>query len=353
MRVLVVGDRLDRVEEALFLGLHERGAHISVLSAGETKKLADRGIAVENQSFRNRLDLSGIKRIKRWCGREQFDIVHALSARGLTTALLSGAQRKSKIVAYRGTIGHLSRADPSSYISFLHPSVAAISCVSDAVVTYIRSKGVRRDKLFMIHKGHETTWYQDSPLYSPEISNDKFVVACTANIRPVKGVDVLLEAIGLLRGYPNIVAMLIGREHDESLRRLRDKLGIATRVSFLGFMTEPWRYVRGAHLFVMPSRAREGLPKALLEAVCVGVPIVGSAVGGIPEIIEHGVSGLLVPGGDAKALASAILSVYNNYEVAKVRADNARRKITEYFSVSEMVRKTESMYQSILLRPVS
>ena len=142
--------------------------------------------------------------------------------------------------------------------------------------------------------------------------------------------------------------MLVGDGPERRrLQALAHELGIAERVAFLGFREDVPRLLESADVVVLPSLA-EGLPLAVLEAMAAGTPLVATAIGGTDEAVVDGVTGLLVPPGDASALAAAVNRVLNEPEEARQRAEAAAARVASDFTADQMVVKVESVYNELL-----
>jgi glycosyltransferase involved in cell wall biosynthesis len=139
----------------------------------------------------------------------------------------------------------------------------------------------------------------------------------------------------------------------EPLRRLAQRLGVADRVTFLGFV--PRAAVPGllasADVQVLPSIYEE-LGTAVLEGMRIGVPLVASETGGLPSLVTHGVTGLLVPPGDAAALAGALRRLLADRELAARLADQARRESRDY-SWTALAERVLAVYRRVLPAPAA
>lgn len=168
-----------------------------------------------------------------------------------------------------------------------------------------------------------------------DISANAFVVTCVANLREVKGHRYLLQAVALLgQRMPRLKLLLIGTgELHKELEQLARELGVRDRVIFAGRRHDVPNCLAASDLFVLPSLS-EGTPLCILEAMRAGLPVVATAVGGIPEIVETGRSAFLVPPGNPQALAEAILAASESAVAASLGAcgkqlfhDRFRREI--------------------------
>lgn len=178
-----------------------------------------------------------------------------------------------------------------------------------------------------------------------------FVIGSVGWLTPVKGHAVLIEALARLKAkYPQAHLLLIGGGglRDE-LKQLAVRLGVASSVDFLGMRTDVPECLAALHCFVLPS-LNEGMGRALVEAMAAARPVIASRVGGIPAIVEDRRTGLLVPPGDAEALAAAIAELIARPDWARSLALAARERIDAAFSVPGMVRAVEAVYDEALKR---
>jgi L-malate glycosyltransferase len=178
---------------------------------------------------------------------------------------------------------------------------------------------------------------------------DRPVIAHIANLRWMKGHDEVLEAAATLRGaFPDAVWLLVGRDDSGGRHEHRAaELGLGDRVRFLGFHPEPRAVLRAADLAILPSRY-EGLPVAILEAMAEGKPIVATAVGGIPELVRDGDEALLIPPGDATALATAIERLATDPALAARLGAAARSRAEADFAREVMVGRYAETYARLI-----
>jgi glycosyltransferase involved in cell wall biosynthesis len=172
------------------------------------------------------------------------------------------------------------------------------------------------------------------------------------NLYPVKGHRYLLEAVPrILETCPSAVFLVAGRGTcEEALREQARSLGIDTRVRFLGLRQDVPFLLAIGDVFVLPSLS-EGLSIAILEAMAAGKPVVTTRVGGNPEVVVDGETGLLVEPADAQALASAITRVLTRPTEARRLGLNGLARMKSRFTTGAMVRAYEAIYDEVLKRP--
>jgi glycosyltransferase involved in cell wall biosynthesis len=173
-------------------------------------------------------------------------------------------------------------------------------------------------------------------------------VGSVANLRPVKGVDVLVAAAALLAGCQSRVVFRVAGEGGQraELETAIARHGLAERFLLPGGSEDVPQFLAGLDVAVLPSRA-EGMSNALLEYMAAGRPIVATAVGGNAELVEHGVHALLVPPDDPGALARAIDRLLNDRPLARRLGAAARLRARERFGRDAMVRRFEDFYQGL------
>ncbi|HYE23333.1 MAG TPA: glycosyltransferase family 4 protein [Candidatus Paceibacterota bacterium] len=221
-------------------------------------------------------------------------------------------------------------------------------CVSRAIRENGRSMPLVQNRFTVIHHGVEegVCLSQDEArfLLAPHISFPTWI-GTIAELHPNKQLDTLIEAFANLADhYPNTTLMIIGggneRVYLEELIRMH---GLEARVRLRGHVENASAYLRALDMFVLPSRT-EALGYVLLEAGLAGLPVVASNVGGIPEIIEDGRTGMLVPSGDVNALEEALRAYLENTELGERMAGALKEHVRMHFSKERMMRDTFALY---------
>jgi glycosyltransferase involved in cell wall biosynthesis len=181
------------------------------------------------------------------------------------------------------------------------------------------------------------------------LANGERLVVHVGNIRPHKGHGTLVEMAAALRDRGDVRVVSIGGEkHPGDLERVRDMAANrAAPVAFLGRRSDALDFIAAADVLVNPSDV-EGLPVVILEAMSLGTPVVATAVGGVPTVIDDRTTGLLVPPGDPDRLAAAVAAVLDDAVVAANLAARAQQKVETDHGLAAMVRSVEDVYRSVL-----
>jgi glycosyltransferase involved in cell wall biosynthesis len=222
---------------------------------------------------------------------------------------------------------------------------------SQAVRDFLIEKdGFDPDLIRVIRNGVDlerfTNVHRDPQELFPHLSPESKLVAVVANMHfESKGhTDLLHAATVVSREFRTVKFLLIGDGAERArLEVMTAELGLGETVLFLGRRNDVPRLLACCDLFVLPSSA-EGLPNSVLEAMAAGLPVVATRVGGIPEIIDDGTSGLLVAPRDPQSLAAAILQLLANEEFARQLARAARDRACTQFGFDRLLSELDSLY---------
>jgi glycosyltransferase involved in cell wall biosynthesis len=357
IRVLCVTGHPDLPEAHSLAALASRGFEIRVLCspAASTFELLDASAAVVTPfEISHRFDRRAVAKLRAEIASFEPDILHLFNNRAVLNGLRAARGSKVKIIAYRGNVGNVKVYDPLAWLRYLNPRVDRIVCVSEAVREYLAGVGILgwrlpSDKLVTIRKGHDLSWYAEPPvdLEPLGIPHGAFVVGCVANWRPRKGVEVLLEACARLPADAPIHLALVGNMRSPKLLKRIAANPCRDRIHLLGFRSDAAAVAGAFDVAVLPAIKREGLPKTVIEAMAYGVATVATRVGGVDEIIEDGVSGLIVPPGDPQALAEAILWLYERPDLRRELGRCGRERIGTELRIDDTIAKTAELYESL------
>jgi len=342
----------------MFCGLMQAGIHIEVMctdTAPHRQKLIAAGVPVHTLHLRGRFDRVGTAQIRQRLQDGRFHILHAFDNRTVSNGLRASKGLNIKFIAYRGIEANVSVFDPASWTTYLHPRVDKIICVADAIRRYFANMRFLwwrfpPDKAITIHKGHDLSWYQAPavPRAEFDIPQEAFVVGCTANERPRKGLPYLIDAASLLPGDANIHFLLIGNIDGKKTKARIARSPVAHRIHLTGFRDDAPQVLASCNACILPALKREGLPKAIIEGMVYGVTPIVTDSGGSPELIEHDKSGLIIPPGSSPAIAAAILQLYEDQEACRQMGAAAKQHIRQDFHISKTVEQTLAVYRELL-----
>jgi len=181
------------------------------------------------------------------------------------------------------------------------------------------------------------------------VDDQAILIGSVGNIRPVKGYDLLVEAAAIVCRHDSAVQFFhVGEgEMREQLEARCIELGIGDRFHFLGATKEVPRFLSALDIYVQPSRS-EGMSNAILEAMAARLPVVATDVGGNPDLVEHGVTGLLTLGENIAALTEQLLQLVKQPQMRSTLANSAYSQIQEKFHISCMLRNYKSKYNEMI-----
>ena len=357
MRVLAVTEHSDLPETHLLIGLHLKGLHIEVMcpkDAPHIQKLISAGIITHPLQLNSRYDKAGTVEIRQRLTTGDFGILHAFNNKAVANCLRASKKLEVKLIAYRGIEGNVSVFDPISWATYLNPRVDRIICVADAIRLYFEKMKFLwwrfpKGKAVRIYKGHNLDWYPAPSISRSEIGlpEDAFIVGCTVNERPRKGLIYLIEATKYLPEDAKIHFVLIGKINQKKTIECIKNNPAKSRIHVLGFRDDAPQVLALCDACILPSLRREGLPKGIIEGMIYGVAPIISDSGGSPELIENGKSGLIIAPGSARSVAEAILKLFMDRHYCRTMGNEARHRINRDFHASTTVDQTLQIYREL------
>ncbi|MGB5335531.1 MAG: glycosyltransferase [Woeseiaceae bacterium] len=361
IRSLCVTESADRPTVASFIGMHKAGIELTVVCPSDHpnfQTLRDAGVPTVDIRLPANFDKAGIAALRAELIKGRYHIMHTFNNKAVSNGLRACKGLPVKIVCYRGIVGAVGFLDPMSWMRYLNPRIDRIVCVADA----IRRHFLQMQPAFLrmpasrpvtIHKGHKLEWYDATPadLGQFGIPDVAFVVGCTANYRPRKGIDFLIDAVEMLPRDLPVHLLLVGNMDARKLSRRIEKSPVRERIHRSGFRTDAPAISAACDIFCLPSTKREGLARSVIEAMAYRVPPIVTDSGGSPELVVDGVSGFVVPPRDAKAIAVAIETLYRDDALRRRMGDAARQRIASDFRNEDTVMKTIALYQELVPDP--
>ncbi|GAB7219004.1 glycosyltransferase family 4 protein [Vibrio comitans] len=344
-----------RPEASQIIGLHRSG-EVDVLVLCNPGSILipyfeKEGIEVLTDPLEKKLSISTVLNIRKLIKNRDVDVLHLFNNIACSNGATAAIGTRCKVIAYRGQTGNVSRWDPSCYLVMLHPRLNKIICVAKAVENDLR-KYLWGDKsrATTVYKGHDQSWYQNesADLSDLPIHDDSFKISLVANLRPRKGLHVLMDALALMPEGINIDVLLVGADsNNEKIKEMIQRSTIPKRVHAMGYREDAPEVAAASDVIILPTTKREGLCRAVLEANSYGVPAIVSDTGGNAELVENGISGIVVEPGNPKELADAIVQLYKDRAQCKEFGVNAKRRAVTKFNVEQGVDATIKIYKEL------
>lgn len=326
------------------------------------EELYQKGFAVEAHLLGGGVDVAAPFRLARRLKKFQPHILFCMDHRnaivlGSIAAKLAGVPRF--VIASHST-GRFGKSRNFGLIEGIFVKRAdRFLALSRAHAKYSRDvEGIYEARIAVIENGIDAAEYRSADPGKLErirreiglAAGDK-VVLMVAVLRPEKAHEALLNAAGrLVASHPSLKFLIAGDgPRRVELERLSRDLRLEGNVVFLGLRRDVAELLHLSNVLVLPSHpVVETLPLAVLEAMAAGTPVVASAVGSIPDVIEDGVSGRLIPPADAAALAAALEELLADEALARRIADNAMRVVWERYSIEKMVKKYSDLFEDLV-----
>ncbi len=304
-------------------------------------------------------DLVTVCRLQNLMRSGRFDLVHV---HGLKAALLTGLVCKRRggppsVVTLHNALPRPGPRWREMILRRVLTSPEAVIVVSQAQERDIRRRGlIDSAQLVTIPNGiampSPSFYRNDRKALRAKfnVASDECLVITVARLLVAKGIADLIEAAHALRGNPSLRFFVVGSGPDLSEFTARaSALDVNERLIFLGYRNDVPDLLQAADLFVLPSHS-EGTPLSILEAMAAGCAVVATDVGGIPEIVEHGKTGYLVPPRRPAELARTISRLALDPEHRIKLGEAGRLRVETHFTQERMFAKTTSLYQDLLDR---
>lgn len=311
---------------------------------------SDLGVAVVPLRIRNHLDVLAGRRLAGLLARERYAMVHFHTARAHAMAAFLGASHGAKRVVTR-RMDYPLRGGWYTRRLYNH-EVQAVVAISEGVRAALIASGVDAARIVVVPSGVEADAFAVSPAQRAAararygLPDDAAVLVVVGALEARKGHAVLLAALARLRAAPVRVLCAGEGSQRDTLVAEATALGLGNVVRWLGRVDDVATVLAAADVAVMPSH-HEGLGVAALEAMAAGVPVIASAVGGLPEAVVDGTTGMLVPPGDPGALATAITRVTGDDDLRRRLGAAGARRVREHFTMAGMAARTLEVYRRL------
>jgi glycosyltransferase involved in cell wall biosynthesis len=336
---------------------------INLFAQYTSDRLKQLGVRIVDLEYRGRRDVTKVFRINRIIAGEKPDILHCV----LTSANFYG------LLASIGTGVPVRIAGERSlgtrFEGIRRAAYPKILSLADAIVTNSRRNKEWMEQTYkrapetvqVIHNGCKLPAASPAAVLEEKrralgIGADEFVIATVTHLTPEKDVECLVRAAARLAARRLAFRLVVAGEGPRvgSVREMIAASKLESRVLLTGHVPHPEALViaQSCDAFALTSKF-EGMPNALMEAMAFARPCVASNVGGIPELVDHGVTGLRFESGDDSALADHLAELMADPELRRRLGQNAQARIAAEFSMEQMVRQHEELYRSLAGRPAS
>jgi len=321
-------------------------------------KAVEVGLPVKIFRMRNGPNIIGAIRINKYAQNNNFDIIHC---HGYKANILSGLLPfKYGKIPYVFTLHGWTSISKFNkmWLYELFDAVMAkranrVVVVSRAMQENYRLKLLRINPVVIyngIKDNFEYNNYKVDYCLLNGLNDNDLKLVCIGRLSDEKGFIFLLKAVHQIKTKwkKNVQLSVFGEGPEKyNLMRLANKWGISDNVKFPGYIDNAYKLLKNFDIFVMSSLT-EGMPITLLEAMRAGMPIVATAVGGIPEALEGGNCGVLVPPGSEIDLAKCIIELYENITLRDKLSKNAKKQFMQEFTVQKMEEKYRSVYLDVI-----
>ena len=337
------------------LGIRSAG-HRAMLVAhpdGELRSRAAEGLELLPLAPRSEMDLSAAWRLSRTIKTLRPDVVHAHDPHAVAMAALALSMtrgpKRAPLVASRRVDFHLQK---NALSRWKYDQVDLFICASEAIRKMLIADGIAESRTVTVHEGIDLARVAAAPetalheqLFLPHGS---LVVGNVAALVPHKGQKHFIEAAALVvRHVPDARFVIAGEgELRESLEHQIRQLGLEKHVKLAGFRPDILSVHKAFDIFVMSS-VTEGLGTSLLDAMACGKPIVATTAGGIPEVVEHGTTGFLVPPRDHHAMADALVRLLKDEGLRRRMGEAGLSLVNAKFSAERMTEGTLAAYSRL------
>jgi len=340
-------------------GFEYEVAYVLAGADGLAGAIRDRGIPVHSLGAGRSADLAWLGRLLTLVRRRQFDVVHFhlpyTAALGrLAVATVPRSERPAVVYTEHSLWNKaavITKAINRAGVGHDQALIVVSQAAHDALPSALRDRarvivhGVSRTQADQLTARRADL--RREVRAELDVPDTDCLLLTVANLRPEKGYDVLLDTARILldRGVPVRVAAVGGGPIEDEVRARHRELALGDHVQLLGQRDDVLRLMAGSDVFVLASH-QEGLPVSLMEATSMGMPIVATSVGGVPQVVTDGVEGLVVPPGDPVSLADAVQRVVAD-PALRTRLGRASREKSAMFDVSGASREIEGIYRDV------
>jgi glycosyltransferase involved in cell wall biosynthesis len=341
---------LDKLKHKVRIAVfrNEHRAHLEIAVC-----LRNIGLAVTEIPCSGRLDLRAIRAVRKLIESEQADVVHSHGYKADIYACIATLFTSTRLVSTAHNWTGKSEV-PQIYNKLDRVALRwfdRIVAVSGGVAEILRDSGIPSEKIAQIANGIDTEYLDgtEAGLSGAPKNGTPVSIGLVGRLVEEKGGDCFLRAAAaLLPQFPRTRFMLIGEGPERStLESLAQKLGINGHVIFTGHLNDMPTLYASLDICVLPS-LKEGMPMTILEAMAAGKPVVCTAVGEIPNVVNTGMEGILIRPGSVAELSNALAQLLGDADLRERMGKMGREKVHRYFSADAMAASYVAMYNQVV-----
>lgn len=308
-------------------------------------------------------DLAALVRLFAVFSHQEFDIIHTHTAKAGALGRIAGFLARTPVILYtphgHNFYGYFSKFCSKAIV--LIEKILATVTTGIVVFTQLEKRDfialdvAPGEKISVVSQGLELAEYippeqeKNAIKESFGIKQEDFVIGLVSRLEPVKGTQYFIEACRLLAAESVSLRFIIAGDGSlaDSLKQKVKEYRLGEKVIFLGWRQDIPHILAACEIVVLPS-LNEAVGIALIEAQAQGIPVVASRVGGIPEVVQDGITGLLVAPGQPQEIADAVIRLYRDPRASKEMGRAAQRWVRDKFSAGAMIRALTVLYQELI-----
>jgi glycosyltransferase involved in cell wall biosynthesis len=311
-----------------------------------------KNISCEAIDFRNDFDFTSALRLKNYCSKERFDLIHLHSSRSHGIAFLASLLGNKTPLVLSRKVDFGLKGNLFSRWKYNHSRIKKIICVSDKIRSIVGRSINHPEKCVTVYDGVDLERFSGKGVRGVirkelGIADDEIIIGNIAAIAPHKDYFTFLDTVTILSGKIKAKYFISG---DGPLRNEIEKrikaLHLEKDVFMLGFRNDLENVFADLSLLLYTSK-EEGLGSTLLDAMAYGLPIVTTEAGGIPEIVMNGFNGLTAPIGNAQKLSEQVMLMLSDNSLREKLISNGKKFVRD-FSKEKMAERTLEIYKEVL-----
>jgi glycosyltransferase involved in cell wall biosynthesis len=322
------------------------------------EELQTKGYHVDILGLNNYYSPRQLSSLKRYLKKHDPDIVHTHGEFASTFGRIAALMNRTPVI--------LRHIQTKANLKFRHRfydglltrwTQGAVAVSENCAQHHIEKCRIPKKKMTVLPNGVDLEAFDNTSFPSQfldqwDLKEQDILIGCVGRLSPIKGHIFMIRALpAILEKYPNTHLIIIGDGPDKpKLVNETKRLSVSDAVLFTGLRRDVPSLLKALRVFVLPSTEVEGLPLSIAEAMCAGVPVVASDVGGVSEIVRHSETGLLVAPKNPAQLSSAALKILGDPRFSEELVKNALILCRNEYSVETLVKRLESIYGDLLAR---